>query len=450
VKVLLLSINPVTVPYPVYPLGIEYVAGALSPRHDVRIADLNAVAGAAALDGLLSACDPDVVGLSIRNVDTTDNLDRTSFLEPYRQVAEQIRRHSRAVLVLGGSGFTIFPDELLLKLEADFGVVGEGERMNMLLDAIENGCNPLSIEGIVGPGQTATVPAPWHRRVNRRFNRQAGHLPYYLTRGGMLNLQTKRGCPYQCIYCTYPHIEGRELRLFDPAEAAETALLLQAAGAKFIYITDAVFNASHAHAIAVAEAFLKAGLKVPWGAYFTPNLAPQGFYRLMRRAGLSHVEFGSEALNDAVLAAYQKPFVTAQVFDANRRALAAGLNVAHFLLLGGPGETRSTLIQTLDNIDKLAHSVLFFFIGMRIYPHTRLYRIAKTLGQVDAQQSLLTPTYFQANELCRDDVMTEVQPRINGRTDRILGGGDAHTLAALAQLYERGHTGPLWEHRIRK
>mgnify|MGYP002065113683 CR=1 FL=1 len=102
--------------------------------------------GAAALDGLLSACDPDVVGLSIRNVDTTDNLDRTSFLEPYRQVAEQIRRHSRAVLVLGGSGFTIFPEKILDLLGADFGVVGEGERLLPLLDALATGPVPVSDE----------------------------------------------------------------------------------------------------------------------------------------------------------------------------------------------------------------------------------------------------------------------------------------------------------------
>jgi radical SAM superfamily enzyme YgiQ (UPF0313 family) len=449
-KVFLLSINPVTVPYPVYPLGIEYVAGALSDRHQVHLADLNAMPGESALADLLRTFRPDVVGLSIRNVDTTDIQAKTSFLEPYRQAAAQIRHDSSATLVLGGSGFTIFPDELLADLGADYGIVGEGERLDLLLEDLEKGREPTAIDGLVAPDRPAAVPPPWRRGVNRRFNPRAGHIPYYLARGGMLNLQTQRGCPYQCIYCTYPHIEGHELRLFDPEDVAQMALDLQSAGARFIYVTDAVFNANYAHAMAVAEAFLQAGLKVPWGAYFTPTRAPQGFFRLMRRAGLSHVEFGTEALNDEMLTIYRKPFDAGQVFSAHERALTAGLNVAHFLLMGGPGETPLTLAQTLDNIDKLQHAVLFFFVGVRVYPHTRLYQIARDRGQIDAQQSLLSPIYYQAEQIRRTDIVAALKPHTAGRADRIVGGGDGQTVATLTQLYKRGLSGPLWEHRIKK
>ena len=44
-KVLLISANTVTTPHPVYPLGLDYVMQALTPRHEVRILDMN-VAGA--------------------------------------------------------------------------------------------------------------------------------------------------------------------------------------------------------------------------------------------------------------------------------------------------------------------------------------------------------------------------------------------------------------------
>ena len=96
----------------------------------------------------------------------------------------------------------------------------------------------------------------------------------------------------------------------------------------------------------------------------------------MADSGLTHIEFGTESLTDKVLTAYGKPFKKVEIFRAHRLALDAGLRVAHYLMPGGPGEDERTLEETLTGVEQLEKTVLFFFCGVRIYPHTALYDIA--------------------------------------------------------------------------
>jgi radical SAM superfamily enzyme YgiQ (UPF0313 family) len=105
---------------------------------------------------------------------------------------------------------------------------------------------------------------------------------------------------------------------------AEDALRIQAAGAKYFFVTDSVFNSHPDHSMAVAEAFIEAGLKIPWGAFFAPMAPPKGYFELMARAGLSHAEFGTESMCDGVLKAYGKPFHTKDVLRPIKPPLTTG------------------------------------------------------------------------------------------------------------------------------
>jgi radical SAM superfamily enzyme YgiQ (UPF0313 family) len=447
-KVMLISANRLTTPYPVYPLGLDHIAGALSPVHQVKIADINVIGADTNLHEQISAFAPHIIGLSLRNVDNTDQTRPSGFIEAYLRLVDTIRNASAAPLVLGGSGFTIFPAPLMALLEADYGIMGEGERLALLIDALEKGQDVRKITGIV-IGQTIIPAPPWPHAFDRAIDLQAEHLGFYLKQGGMLNLQTKRGCPFQCIYCTYPHIEGKSLRRIEPALAAKIAKKLQTAGAKYLSITDAVFNADYDHSTAVAKAFRRAGLTIPWGAFFTPAHLPEGYFQTLADCGLTHVEFGTESMANPVLAAYGKPFRTDEVWRAHDCATSAGLHVAHFLLLGGPGENKRTLTETLANIDKLKQTVLFFFCGMRIYPHTPLYELAYKTGQITKADSLLTPVFYQSPEIGGREIMDLVNRASKGRRNWILGSGGDETKNIVSQLYANGRTGPLWEYLIR-
>lgn len=447
-KVLLLSANTVRVPYYIYPLGLDYVAGALEPRHTVKIADINIMKKTEPLLELIRDFSPEVIGISLRNIDNTDSHESKSFIARYRELVEALRLHSPALIVLGGSGFTIFPKRLMEELKADYGIVGEGERMAGLLDALESGADPSGLPGIITASSPEGFPPPLESHGTRKFSGES-HAQFYISRGGMLNLQTKRGCTYNCIYCTYPHIEGTVLRPVPPDEVARYALEIQNSGAKYFFITDSVFNTSYEHSAAVADAFRRHKLSIPWGGFFAPTRPPEGYYRGLRDAGLTHVEFGTESLSPKMLKTYRKPFSVEDVFAAHEAALAAGLHAAHYFLLGGPGENEETLRETLENADRLEKTVLFFFCGIRIYPHTEIYDIALHEGQISESDDLLEPVFYRSGAISSDEIFRIVREHAGGRENWFVGSTDASIVRLMSRLYRRGHTGPLWEMLIR-
>lgn len=446
-KVLLISANTLKVPYPVYPLGLDYVAGSLNSRYSTKIVDLNTV-NADDLGAIIREFAPDFVGISIRNVDNTDTINCRDFLSDYQNIVGQVRKNSQARLILGGSGYTVFPVEFLQALDADYGIAGEGEKLPLLLEALERNDNAQSIPGVVTKDTVTVTFDPWSSSIQRRFDPVSSHTGFYLSYGGMLNLQTKRGCPFHCSYCTYPHIEGSRMRFFPVREIALKARELQDAGAKYIFITDSAFNASHEHSLKVAGAFIEARVTIPWGGFFAPTIPPPDYYKALADAGLTHVEFGTESLSDTMLTNLQKPFAARDVFTAHKQALAADLHIAHYFLSGGPGESAVTLQDTLNGVDSLEKSVFFFFCGIRIYPHTAMYDIALKEGQISPAQSLLPPVFYRSPHISDKEIMQVVENHANGRFNWIVGAGESKATRVLPKLYERGYTGPLWEHLI--
>jgi len=447
-KILLISANTLKIPYPVYPLGLDYVAGCLDTSYQVRIADLNNFSTPDVFDMMIRDFSPDFAGVSIRNIDNTDVIHCRGFLPEYQNVISRIRENSKAKIILGGSGFTIFPVEYMQALDADYGIAGEGEKLSHFLEALRKGQDVTDIPGVITRDKSSPAYVPWSGEIKRRFDPTSSHTQFYLSYGGMLNLQTKRGCPFHCSYCTYPHIEGSRMRFFPPREIARKARELQDAGAKYIFITDSAFNASYEHSLEVADAFIHARVSIPWGGFFAPTVPPSDYFKRLANAGLTHVEFGTESLSEPVLENLHKPFLVDDVFAAHRNALAAGLYIAHYFLLGGPGENRQTLERTLNGLENLFKSVFFFFCGVRIYPHTALYNFALDEGQIQPQQNLLEPLFYRSPDIPVEEIIRTVEKRANGRLNWMIGASEAKATRVLPKLYRRGFTGPLWEYLI--
>ena len=449
-RILLVSPNTLAIPYPVYPLGLDYVAASIPAGHDVQIADLN-ILTTEALEETILCFSPDIIGFSCRNIDNTDAAESRYFINEYAQIVSKMRMHSTATIICGGSGFTIMPERVLAAIGADYGIIGEGERFGAVVEAIGNGRNPAELVGVISAeSQTGSQPPPpWDGPIRRNFNKQADHNRFYLDKGGMLNLQSKRGCCFQCIYCPYPSIEGRKHRLVDPDEVARTARDLQEAGAKYFFITDSAFNSDITHSLEVAKAFTSAGVSIPWGGFFAPVRLPADYFSIMANAGCSHIEFGTESLADSILKTYRKPFSSMDVIAAHRQAIKAGIHVAHYFLMGGPGETVATVEESINNIEHLNKSVFFFFVGIRIYPGTGLYDIALRERKITATTDLLEPVFYQPSAIDLAAIERILTARVGKRINCVVGSGGAETAATIGKLHSRSYIGPLWEYLIR-
>jgi len=167
-KVLLISANTLRIPYPVYPLGLDYVAGSLDSRYQTRIVDLNDFTSSDEVGDIASGVFAGFVGVSIRNIDNTDVINCRGFLSEYQNLMHQIRINSAAMIVLGGSGFTIFPVEFMQALDADYGIAGEVKGSPCSLEAGKK-MRTLNTPGIVNQRNNRYCLRTMGRRNKKTF-----------------------------------------------------------------------------------------------------------------------------------------------------------------------------------------------------------------------------------------------------------------------------------------
>jgi radical SAM superfamily enzyme YgiQ (UPF0313 family) len=89
-----------------------------------------------------------------------------------------------------------------------------------------------------------------------------------------------------------------------------------------------------------------------------------------------------------------KRFRTGDVRRASLLLADHGIRRMGFLMLGGPGETRESVEESLRFADALALDAVKITVGVRVYPHTELARIAVREGVIEADTDLLHPSFY--------------------------------------------------------
>ncbi len=447
-RVLLISPNIESLPDPVFPIGTAYIAGMLQAEGiEYRVLDLYfAPDFEAAIKKILEQFKPGVVGLSLRNLDNVSYPNYVPYLPFYRQVVQAVRRLSPAVIVLGGSGFSLLPEEIKNHLGAEFGIIGEGEQtFRQLLKEIEAGSAQETHrmnQGILD-GRTHVIRdldlLPRPKRLG--FDLQA-----YYRAGGMANLQTKRGCPFRCIYCTYPVIEGPQIRMHSSQRVLDEITELQEQGIQHLFFVDNAFNYPVEHAEGICRVIIERKLTVKWSCYANPAFVDQGQVELMQQAGCTGLEFGSDAAQNNMLVNLGKNFDVADLQRASSACREAGLAFCHSLLLGGPGETMASVRETLETVIGLAPTAAIGMVGIRIFPGTRLAEIACAEGLLENRTDFLTPQFYLAPAL-RDEILPFLMDFAKQHPNWIFPGLNIQMNTALQEKLRRfGIKGPLWEH----
>ena len=386
-RIMLISNNLSTDPYAVFPLGPGIIANVLrQKKHEVKQIDLLAAnATDASLRKAISDFDPQLVGISLRNIDNVNSLSPCFFLDDAARTTQIVRDETQAGIFLGGAGFSLMPEAVLAYVGADYGIVGAGESAVIALaQAIDSG---TEIDRLL---YAVNFPAAFSGAAY-----DDDIVEYYLRETGILPIQTKRGCPHHCVYCSYPLLEGTRCRQRSCAEIVDEMVFLRD---KFhpamFYFTDSIFNDPESSYLELLETMVARGISVPWSAFFTPADFTSASITLMRRSGIKTAELGADAMTDATLAGLGKNYNFAMVEKSCAAFLKQDIQVSCSYIAGGPDETKITLLEGINNVSRLKQVPAFVFMGIRILPDTPIESIARREGIISNDHNLLYPTFY--------------------------------------------------------
>jgi radical SAM superfamily enzyme YgiQ (UPF0313 family) len=445
-KVLLLSVNRERDPYPVFPIGLACLAGPLAlAGHSLAVLDLCFEDDPqAALESALSVQQPDIAVISLRNLDNVTWPGSCSYLDGLRAIVAHCS--GRAITIIGGSGFSLMPVQILAYVGADFGVAGEGEELlPRLLAILESGGDMTGLPGVILPGCPDFQP-PQLVHAPGTPDRSLFDVVKYHREGGMANVQTKRGCPFGCIYCTYPLLEGRGMRLRPVADIiAEIRSLVDDYGVSYLYFVDDIFNYPPEFAEKLCRAMTAERLPVNWSAFINPDFISAGLLQAMQEAGCDAVEFGSDSGSPTMLRNLGKSFNVDAIRDSSRLCQELGLDFAHYILFGGPGETRETVLESFALMDEVAPTAVIAMTGIRIYPGTLLERCALRDGIISDGDSLLEPVFYISPAI-REGLCDLVTQEALKRRTWVVPGLEINISSAMLDAIRMFKVrGPLWK-----
>ncbi|MBF0568644.1 MAG: radical SAM protein [Nitrospirae bacterium] len=356
------------------------------------------------LRNTLVAFRPEIIGISIRNIDSTNKRHVVFYYNYIKDTLDVIKQVSEAVIVAGGSGFSMFAEEIMKdERRIDFGVFLEGEITFPLL--IENISDPEKVASVyyrkngkvlfTGTAASADVGV---LKVPPRAEMNIGQ---YRKISGAIGVETKRGCALNCIYCVYGFLNGKTMRLRPPSVVVDEIedLALNSGVMDFTFV-DSMFNVPKRHAGQICEELIRRNIKgLSWSAWFCEKSMDKEFINLIKRAGCRTTILSPDGFSDTVLEGLGKNITKGDIIRTYELLRAAGgIEVSYNFFKNPPGQDVRTFIElmafSLKAKSQMGNRVHFEFNSMRIEPHTALYKTALAEGVVAEGDDLLYPKYY--------------------------------------------------------
>lgn len=409
---------------PVFPLGLACIKSAL-PDHEARVFDTNTSKRPfEELKELAADFMPDVAGISLRNIDST-NKRVVVFYYPYlRETLDAINSSCNARIVIGGPGFSMFAREILDdEPRIDYGIHLEGETAFPQL--LHNLDSPEKVKSVYyrkdgqvlfsGPAEGCDMT------MLRTADRSAVALGDYMEHRDSIGVETKRGCMLNCVYCAYGFLNGKTYRLRNPAAVADEIeqLVRDHRVQRFMFV-DSVFNIPLAHAEEICREIITRRIKIKWSAWFNEKNLTTGFIQLVRDAGCDHMILSPDAFSGTVLRELGKNITTADIREAYRILSACeGLEIGYNFFKNPPGQhignVVSMAIFCLKAKLRLGKRVHFEFNSLRIEPHTRLHELAMEDGLLGKNDGLLYPKYYTNRSTSYIQSLFDLVLRLKGK-----------------------------------
>lgn len=459
-KVLIISSNRNRFPVPVMPLGACIVAEAAKRAgHDVHLLDLMFEKDPCrAVEAEIKKMKPDIIGLSIRNIDNNDMQRPSFFIDEVCSLINVIRAATCVPIVLGGSAVSVMPEEIMRFTGSSVAVLRDGETVfPELLKFFPADTNPREIPGTAWIDDNAFIS--YHNGFSSKWDccrvpdfSSWISLDKYASHLAAAPLQSKLGCHFNCIYCTYRKIEGNTYRLFDTAGVAESVMRLSGSGLRQIEFVDNVFNSPYGHAMSLCEELARLHHNsFLYSLELNPFHIDDALIRAMQHAGFKGIGITAESASDRVLEGLGKGYNAGSVHHTAEVVNRHNLPCVWIFMLGGPGETEETVEETMRFAEKSIRrsDTAFFNLGVRIYPGTELEAVARRKGVLSLpRDKMLRPAFYLSPELNTDWLIKRVQDSLNRNMNFI--SPDSIGLPFLPLIhriaYTLGARTPLWKY----
>jgi len=386
---------------PVPPLGLAYLATVMKEEgYEIFVEDQYASGlSNEELVRKIKEYDADIAGFSCLTTAMTTVEDA---IQRLREELPDIK------IVLGNIHATLYPEEVLRKTGADIVVRGEGEEtLRETARALSESGSLAPVRGIsyrTGEKITHNPDRPLIEQLDKLSfpDWSLMDLKYYknypslgIYDSHVLPVQASRGCLYNCYYCSqdrfYKKTRYRKLsRVVDEIE-----YLYETFGVRCIGFDDAYFPFSEETAAEFCDEMIRRGLheKVKWFTELRVDTGGFRLYKKMKEANVCLIMFGMESGNQKVLDSIYKGTTLQQAREATRFCNILRIKSMGLFMLGVPGETRETCLETINFAKSLKLDICKFNLAVP-YPGSKFFSdFAQSFEQIDSLKDKFSSWY---------------------------------------------------------
>ncbi|MFX1419252.1 MAG: B12-binding domain-containing radical SAM protein [Promethearchaeota archaeon] len=361
---------------PVIPIGLEYLATALEKhKYNVDILDLCFYElPEEELIKTLNKKSYDLVGFSIRNIDSLGYFKNEFFLPSIKFLVQCVKKHNIPV-VLGGSGFSAMPREILDYLDGDYGILGPGEAIF-----------PHFVELLQSRQITKKIFDGWQYRPDTDLIHLRGkNFDYikYLSLTDTVGFETHKGCLEKCPYC----INASTQTWYKEIQNVITELkYIVNQGYTHFQLCDDEFNSDLSFSIKFCKALIEENLHIKWKLFMKPYPYNKELFKLLHETNAYRISITVasdtriQELNNYSYRDLEKIVEYCKDYE---------IELAIDLLVGYPYESLESVIKMINFFKTHRPTTISIDAYYRVYEYTELANIIKTDSFL--QKNLINP-----------------------------------------------------------
>lgn len=360
------------------PLGILYLAAVAEKRgHDVDVIDADVEDfNMETLTEHLCQNNYDIIGITATS----------PIFHKAVQLAESLKKtSSKAPILIGGEHINIFKGEAFNNY-FDFAFYGESDyTFDEFLDFVENGKSDFeSIKGLIFRKDGEKVVNPPRERIadlgelmfpSMHLLKKNVYIMTFAThkKREYIPIMATRGCPFKCVFCSEPLTNP--LVRYRPAQniVDEMEKWSKELGITHFFFMDSNITLNRKQIKGFCEEILNRNLKVTWEGWTRANLVDKEILTLMKKAGMIRISYGIESGDPRVLKIIKKEVALEDMRNAFKMTEEVGIEPACSVMLGLPGDTKESVMKTIDFVASIPEIRYSNFSIANPYPGTEMY-----------------------------------------------------------------------------